>query len=136
MKPEMPASAGRLPLFRQELRRSLSGFGGWILGNAAALLVYLPFFPSIRSSTDTVDYAALFPPELSRVFGLDQLATGAGYTQATYFGLIALLLYAIAAVGWGAGAIAGDEESGALELTLAHAVTRTQVVLERALAIL
>lgn len=41
----------------------------------------------------------------------------------------------IAAVSWGTAAIAGDEESGFLELTLAHGVTRTQVVLERLLAI-
>ena len=52
------------------------------------------------------------------------------------FGLIGFLLMTIASVAWGAAAVGGDEESGQLELTLAHGVTRTQVVLERALAIL
>jgi len=42
----------------------------------------------------------------------------------------------MASIGWGAAAVGGDEESGLLELTLAHSVTRVQVVLERALAIL
>ena len=41
----------------------------------------------------------------------------------------------IASVGWGAAAVGGDEESGQLELTLAHGVTRVQVVLERALSL-
>ncbi|BAS10384.1 conserved hypothetical protein [Arthrobacter sp. Hiyo4] len=41
----------------------------------------------------------------------------------------------IASVGWGAAAVGGDEESGQLELTLAHGVTRIQVVLERALSL-
>jgi ABC-2 type transport system permease protein len=46
------------------------------------------------------------------------------------------MLMTIASVAWGADAVGGDEESGQLELTLAHGVTRTQVVLERALALL
>ncbi|SDN65407.1 ABC-type multidrug transport system, ATPase component [Cryobacterium flavum] len=53
----------------------------------------------------------------------DLAATGAGYTQATLFGLIGFLLLSIAATSWGAGALGGDEESGRLELTLAHGVT-------------
>ena len=125
----------RLPLFRHELRRSLRGLIGWSLGNAAAILLYLPFFPSIADSPDLAEFLTSFPPEVMVIFGLDQMATGAGYTQATYFALTGFLLFAIAAVSWGAGAIAGDEEGGGLELTLAHGVTRTQVVLERALAL-
>lgn len=126
----------RLPLLRQELRRSLRGLVGWTLGNAAAILLYLPFYPSIGGSQELLDYFEAFPPSVVSAFGLDQMATGAGYTQATYFALTAFLLFAIAAVSWGAAAIAGDEEGGGLELTLAHGVTRAQVVLERALAIL
>jgi ABC-2 type transport system permease protein len=41
----------------------------------------------------------------------------------------------IASAGWGAAAVGGDEESGQLELTVAHGVTRIQVVLERALSL-
>lgn len=41
----------------------------------------------------------------------------------------------IAGIACGAAAVAGDEESGQLELKFAHAVTRAQVVLERALAL-
>lgn len=129
-----PATA-RLPLFRQELQRSWRGLIGWALGNAAAIGLYLPFFPSIAGSPDLAEYFASFPPEVMTLFGLDQMATGAGYTQATYFGLTGLVLFAIAAVSWGAAAIAGDEERGGLELTLAHGVTRLQVVGERALAL-
>ena len=129
------ATNARLPLFTQELRRSRRGLIGWVIGNAAAILLYLPFFPSITAGPDMAEYFNAFPPEVTVLFGLDQLATGAGYTQATYFALTGLLLFAIAAVSWGARAIAGDEEDGGLELTLAHGVTRTQVVAERALAV-
>jgi ABC-2 type transport system permease protein len=76
------------------------------------------------------------PPEMIKALNYDQITSGPGYTQATMFGLIGFLLMTIASVAWGAAAVGGDEESGQLELTLAHGVTRTQVVLERALAIL
>lgn len=123
-------------LFRRELRENRRGLIGWAIGLAAAVLLYMPFYPSV-GGTDLVEtYVEMFPPEVSSLFGLDIMATGAGYAQASYFGLMGFLLLAIAAIGWGSRAIAGAEESGALELTLAHGVTRWQVVLEAALALL
>jgi ABC-2 type transport system permease protein len=46
------------------------------------------------------------------------------------------MLSSAVAIGTGAAAIGEDEDAGLLELTLAHGVTRTQVVLERSLALL
>ncbi len=123
-------------LFRRELRESRPGLVGWILGLAAAVLLYMPFYPSVGGSELMETYVEMFPPEVSSVFGLDMMATGAGYAQASYFGLMGFLLLAIAAIGWGSRSIAGAEESGALELTLAHGVTRWQVLLEAGLALL
>ena len=125
-----------LPLFSKELRDSRIGLLGWTLGHVGAILLYLPFYPSFGSNQDMQSFFTDFPPQVVTLFGLDQLYSGPAYTQATYFGLTAFLLLAIAVVSWGAAAIAGDEESGGLELTLAHGVTRSQVVLERALALL
>lgn len=126
----------RLPLTRRELSEGRRGLIGWALGVVGVIALYLPFYPSAGGSEMVQTYLEAFPPELSRVFGLDRMATGAGYTQAAYFGLTAFLLLAIAAVGWGSQAVAGDEESGSLELVLAHGVTRPQLVLERFLALL
>lgn len=130
-----PRASGGLPLWRKSLRDSRIGLLGWLLGNVGAILLYLPFYPSIGANTDMQAFFTDFPPEVVNLFGLDQLGSGAAYAQATYFGLTAFLLLAIAAISWGASAIAGDEESGVLELTLAHAVGRSQLVLERALSI-
>ena len=74
-------------------------------------------------------------PELVNTLGYDQIATGAGYVQATFFGLVGFVMISIAAVGWGTGAIANDEETGQLELTLAHGVTRGQLYAERTAAV-
>jgi ABC-2 type transport system permease protein len=117
------------------MRDSRLGLLGWTLGHVGTVLLYLPFYPSIGSNANMQAFFTDFPSEVVTIFGLDQLGSGAAYTQATYFGLVAFLLMAIAAISWGAAAIAGDEESGQLELTMAHGVGRAQVVLERALAL-
>lgn len=128
--------AASLPLFRRALADSWRSLIGWSLGVVAALGLYLPLFPSLGGSEQLQQLIDSLPPELVRSIGYDQIATGAGYTQSTFYGLIGFLLLTIASVSWGTAAIAGDEESGSLELTLAHGVGRVQVVLERAAALI
>ncbi|KUM33290.1 ABC transporter permease subunit [Arthrobacter sp. EPSL27] len=125
-----------LPLFRRAFVDSWRSTLGWAAGLAATIFLYLPLYPSIGGSPEMQEVMKAFPPEMIKALNYDQITSGPGYTQATMFGLIGFLLMTIASVAWGAAAVGGDEESGQLELTLAHGVTRTQVVLERALAIL
>ncbi len=125
-----------LPLFRRDLRGSRRGLLAWSIGLAVMAALYLPFYPSVGGSDAMQAYLGSFSPEVAALFGLDELGTGAGYVHATIYGLLGFLLLAIAGVSWGTASIAGAEESGDLELTLAHGVTRAQVVLERTLALL
>ena len=125
-----------LPLFTRAFVDSWPSTLGWAAGLAAAIFIYLPLYPSIGASPDMQRLMDSFPAEMIKALNYDQITSGPGYTQATMFGLIGFMLMTIASVAWGAAAVGGDEESGQLELTLAHGVTRTQVVLERALAIL
>jgi ABC-2 type transport system permease protein len=122
-----------VPLFTQVWKESWRGLAGWAAALSAVCLVYLPFHASL--TTDMMEMIDALPPAMVKTMGYDQIISGAGYTQATVFGLIGFVLATIAAVGWGSRAVAGDEESGTLELTLAHGVTRTRVVAERALAL-
>jgi ABC-2 type transport system permease protein len=124
-----------LPLLRRALADSWRGLIGWALGLAAVIGMYLPLYPSIGGNSEFVAIIESLPPELVSALNYDQITSGAGYTQGTVYGLIGFALVTIAAVGWSASAIAGDEERGTLELTLAHGVSRTQVVLERFTAI-
>ena len=125
-----------LPLFERAFVDSWRSTLGWAAGLAAAIFLYLPLYPSIGGSSEMLSMLDALPPEMVRALNYDQITSGPGYTQATMFGLIGFLLMSIASVAWGAAAVGGDEESGQLELTLAHGVTRSQVVLERALALL
>ncbi|MDJ0339273.1 ABC transporter permease subunit [Cryobacterium sp. PH31-O1] len=124
-----------LPLFGKVFTDSWRGLLGWALGLAAAAFLYLPLYPSISGGSGMQDIIKNLPPELIKTLNYDQIGTGAGYAQATVFGLIGFVLMTIAATSWGAGALGGDEESGRLELTLAHGVTRVQVAAARFCAI-
>jgi ABC-2 type transport system permease protein len=125
-----------LPVFRRALRESWPGTLGWTIGVAGVLFMYLPLFPSIGGNGQMQQIVDSLPPELVGALGYDQIGTGAGYAQGTFYGLIGFLLLTIAATSWGAGAIAGSEESGRLELDLAHGVGRGRYALESAAAIL
>jgi ABC-2 type transport system permease protein len=75
------------------------------------------------------------PPELVRTLGYESITTGAGFAQSTFFGLLGFALITIAGISWGAAPTAGAEESGQLELTLAHDVGRVRYCLESAAAL-
>lgn len=122
------------PILALYLREGWRGLIAWSLGVAAVLGVYLPIFPSLQTP-ELQRLIEGLPPELATVLGFDQIATGAGYTQATFFGLLGFALAAVACISWGAASVAGAEESGSLELTLAHAVSRARYVRESAAAL-
>lgn len=124
------------PILRRTVADSWRGLLGWTVGIAAAISLYLPLYPSIAGNGQMEQLLSTLPPELVKTLGYENLGTGAGYAQGTYFGLIGFLLLTIAATAWGAAAIAGAEESGRLELTLAHGVGRVRYALESALAVL
>ncbi|WP_294178529.1 ABC transporter permease subunit [uncultured Schumannella sp.] len=129
--------AGRralLPVFRRAVLDSWRSTLGWAAGLAAAVMLYLPLYPSI-GTTQMMDVLDSMPPELIKALGYEQIGSGAGYTQATIFGLIGFALLTIAATTWSSAAIAGAEESGRLELMLGHAVSRVQYALESTLAL-
>lgn len=125
-----------LPVLRRSLGDSWRSLIAWSLGVAAALFVYVPLFPSFGGGGEMQQMVDSLPPELVKALGYDQMASGAGYVQGTFYGLIGFLLLVFAATAWGSAAIAGAEESGQLELTLAHGVSRTQYGLESAVSVL
>lgn len=123
------------PILALRLREGWRGLIAWSLGIAAVLGVYLPLYPTLQTP-ELKRLINTLPAELVEALGFDQIASGAGYTQATFFGLLGFVLAAIACISWGAASVAGAEESGSLELTLAHAVSRGRYVWESAAALI
>ena len=125
-----------LPIFRRSLGDSWRSLLGWTIGAVGVLSLYLPLWPSVGANGQMEQLLESMPPELVNSLGFEELTSGAGYAQGTFFGLVGFLLFVIAATSWGSAAIAGAEESGQLELALAHGVRRVQYAVESALSIL
>jgi ABC-2 type transport system permease protein len=125
-----------LPILRRTLADGWRAVLGWTVGIVAVIGLYLPLFPSIGGNGQMQQIIESMPPELVNTLGFEAIGTGSGYAQGTFFGLIGFLLLVLASTTWGAAAIAGAEESGQLELALAHGVGRGQYAVESALAIL
>lgn len=113
-------SAAIFAKYLSDGRRSLTG---WAVGIALVGMVYGSTYPSQRENTASL-------PEALRE-GLNIDASAAGYLHASVFGIVLPLLAMIYGVTAGTRAVAAEEESGQLDLLLAHPVTRTQVAAER-----
>lgn len=135
MSPQQVFRPAALPVFRRAVADTWRSTLAWTVALAAVLLLYLPLYPSMNG-TGMQDLLSSLPPELVNALGYGDILSGPGYVQATFFGLLGFVLITAAAVSWGAGAVAGAEESGRLELVLSHGVGRVRYALESALAIL
>ncbi|WP_312181588.1 ABC transporter permease subunit [Arthrobacter sp.] len=123
-----------LPVFRRAVLDTWRSTLGWTIALTAALLLYLPLYPSMNGA-DMRNLIEGLPPELVSALGYENIFSGPGYVQSVFFGLLGFVFITIAAVSWGSTAIAGAEESGSLELILSHGVGRTQYALESALGL-
>lgn len=128
------ARPAALPVFRRAVWDTWRSTLAWTLALAAALLLYLPLYPSMNGA-DMRNLIDGLPPELVNALGYADILTGPGYVQGAFFGLLGYVFITAAAVSWGAAAVAGAEESGRLELVLSHGVGRAQYTLESAMGI-
>lgn len=125
-----------LTTFRYTLARFRSSILGWGLGVASLGVLLIPFYDVFLEQEE--QFSALlanYPPELMAFFGGSlNFADPAEYVN-TYLSFMPMLL-GIFAILTGAGLIASDEESGRLDLILAHPISRTALFWGRTLAFL
>ena len=86
-----PVSRPTAPIFSRHLLDGWRGQLGWSLGIAAVIGMYLPLFPSLQSP-ELAQLIDSLPAELVSTLGFNQIASGAGYAQATFFGLLGFVL--------------------------------------------
>jgi ABC-2 type transport system permease protein len=103
---------------------------GWGLGLSAFVLIYSVAYPSIAPAMATTDFV---DSPLFQAIAQFDMATFEGYFASTILNYMALLI-AIYAVTNGTGALAGEEESGVLELMVTLPLHRWQIVLSKAIA--
>jgi ABC-2 type transport system permease protein len=114
----------------RDQRRALIG---WAIGVVALVLLYSSFYPSVRSNAETLDrYIQSLPEALKNIIGRSgDISSPVGYIRSEIFSTMGPLLLLILAIGAGARAVAGEEESGTLDLLMANPVRRRTVVLQK-----
>jgi ABC-2 type transport system permease protein len=122
-------------VFGKTLWGQRQGIVAWSIGLGAVGVLYAAFYPSM-ANPDMQAAMDAFPPEMLDALGFTDITSPEGYLGGTTYGLLGPVLSIIYATTLGSRAIAGEEESGRLELLLAHPVERWQVVLQRSAAML
>lgn len=110
-----------------DARRSLVG---WAIAIVVLGAGYAAFWPTIDSPAMR-DALANYPEALLEALNYTDIATPDGYLSATVYGLIVAILSIVYAVGAGSRLVAGDEETGTLDLIAAHPVSRSTLALQR-----
>lgn len=116
------------------LRDGRRAFLWWTIGIAGLVALMVAVFPTVRDNEELNQLVQEYPEALKGfiAFGGDvDYLSGAGYLGSELFSFMVPLLFLIAAVGAGAGAIAGEEERGSLDLLLSTPVSRTRIALEK-----
>jgi ABC-2 type transport system permease protein len=114
-------------------RRSLFGWG---VGLTLMVLLEAALWPSIGRMPDIEHFLAGYPEAMRELFNLDDFRTGTGFLNAELFSAMVPILFLTYAIGRGARAIAGEEESGTLDVLLVTRVTAASLLVEQAVALL
>jgi ABC-2 type transport system permease protein len=126
-----PGALLRLTLLIQ--RRALLW---WMLAIAVTALLLAALYPSVRDSGASFqDYVDQMPEALKQIFGVD-FTSPDGYLWSQLFSSIGPIAFLVYAIGAGARGIAGEEESGTLDVVLSTPLRRRTVVRDKALAMI
>jgi ABC-2 type transport system permease protein len=114
----------------RDRRRSLLFWG---LGLVALGAMMIAFYPVIREATFISEYLESFPEEFMALFAgeITDYASPEGYLNGELFFLMYPLLMIVFAIGFGSGAIAGEEEHRTLDLLLSNPLNRWRLILEK-----
>ena len=135
----MTAAGPRAEVARQALRGGRRSLITWSIAFVAIVALYAAIWPSVRGNTSWRDLFSTLPEAYRALFtagGQIDLSTPAGYLGVELLGFLGPALIAVYAITLGAAAIAGEETSGRLEITLSAPVARWRVLAERFAALI
>jgi len=118
-----------------EARRRAKGSAALAVLVGAFAVMMVAIFPSIEASgVDFASYAESLPPAVQAAFNIQAITTVEGFLAVEFYQFVWVLLLGLY-VAYAAGStLAGEIESGRIELTLAAPIRRRRVVAEKALA--
>jgi ABC-2 type transport system permease protein len=130
--------AARWPVLERSLRDRHRSLIGWALGIGAYVALIVATWASIRGSSEISSAIEDYPDVMKEFFGgaeaFDYTKPG-GFLNTQLFSLLLPLLLGAFAIGYGAGTLAGERQSGQLDLLLALPMTRARIVRQKAAAL-
>jgi len=121
-------------VFAKTLRDARRGVLWWSLGLAGLAAMMVAVYPSVRDNPSLDKLLESYPEALRGVIGFGgelDYSSGAGYLGIELFSFMVPLLLIVVTVAAGAGAVAGEEERGTLDLLLSTPVSRRRLVVEK-----
>ncbi len=134
------ASVGvtRWPVFERSLRDRRRSLTTWTLSVGVYVGLIVAFWPSIRGSSEISEAIENYPDAMKEFFGgaaaFDYTRPG-GFLNTQLFSLLLPLLIGAFGIGYGASTLAGEQQSGQLDLLLALPITRARIVREKVVAV-
>ncbi|HEX8870549.1 MAG TPA: ABC transporter permease subunit [Lentzea sp.] len=125
-------------LVTKSLRDNRGGTLGWGVALVASVLLQLAVYPAVRDAAGEFEkLLESYPEAFKALFNVQQsLASGVGYLQGEVFGFLAPLVLLGVAIGQAARATAGEEKAHTIDLLLVNPISRTRLLLDKALAVL
>jgi ABC-2 type transport system permease protein len=121
-------------VFLKSLRDQRRSLIFWGLGLIAIAVIWTLFYPSIRDMESIKMYLEELPEGMMEMFTGGEVidyTSPVGYFNTELFSFMVPLLFLVFGIGFGTGAIAGEEEKGTLDFLLANPVPRWRVVVEK-----
>lgn len=126
----------RAEVFLLDLRLRRRMLLGTAVGAAAYLFVVIAVYPTFRTDT-SFDAVIAANPAAAAAFGVSgSITTPAGWLSANMYANVAPLLALMLTIGYGAAAIAGQDNDGLLGLIVTQPVSRAGVVVGKLVAML
>ncbi len=122
-------------IFLKELRDRRVSLFWWAVSIFLLVLMIGSVWPSVqKSATGLESYLENLPEAFKAAFmvesGVD-ITSAKGFLNAELFSLMIPIMFVVFAIGFGSSAIAGEEETGTLDLLLANPLPRGRVLLEK-----
>ncbi|MCX6003179.1 MAG: ABC transporter permease subunit [Chloroflexi bacterium] len=114
----------------RDQRRSLIFWG---IGLVALALYIALFFPTVSNMPELNKLLENVPKGLAALFGgqIPDYTSPVGYLNMELFSMMLPILLLVFTVGFGSGAIAGEEEKSTLDFLLANPIPRRRIVAEK-----
>ncbi|MFB6266346.1 MAG: ABC transporter permease subunit [Halodesulfurarchaeum sp.] len=124
-------------LMRFEARRRVRGTLVLTLGIGAFVFMIVTIFPSIEAASGSFEsLIQAYPEPMREAFAIESMTTLEGFLATEVYQFVWLLMLGLYMIYLAGGLVAGDVESGRIDLLLAAPISRKRVLVEKYLSLL